>query len=269
MTVSVDGVERYHWPVSTGNPSHETPNGNFRTFRMEADHFSKEFDDAPMPHSIFFTKIGHAIHGTFLRAVSACPASHGCVRISRTNASTLYALVQKEGVLNTTVTLTGSSRVALARNPRSKRSTEVARGDPAPNYRSYDAAGNPVDLTPGQIAPTQQPPATVRGDDGYIYPADGSSSGQRYPAPRSSRRLYGAQVPSGGSTTTTERLCAAIRTAGLRAAALSATRPVHGYERLTAAGFTHRGAAARPRRRCWNSRRSRPAGSSVGLVSSH
>ena len=61
MTVAVDGVERYHWPVSTGNPSHETPNGSFRTFRMEEDHFSKEFDDAPMPHSIFFTKeIGRA-----------------------------------------------------------------------------------------------------------------------------------------------------------------------------------------------------------------
>ena len=64
MTVAVDGVERYHWPVSSGLPSYETPNGSFRTFRMEEDHYSKEFDDAPMPHSIFFTKIGHAIHGT-------------------------------------------------------------------------------------------------------------------------------------------------------------------------------------------------------------
>src|SRR5882757_8334941 len=64
MTVAVDGIEVYQWPVSTGNPSHETPNGSFRTFRMEEDHYSKEFDDAPMPHSIFFTKIGHAIHGT-------------------------------------------------------------------------------------------------------------------------------------------------------------------------------------------------------------
>ena len=34
MTVAVDGVTRYHWPVSTGNPSHETPSGSFRTFRM-------------------------------------------------------------------------------------------------------------------------------------------------------------------------------------------------------------------------------------------
>src|SRR6476660_10363601 len=114
MTVAVDGVERYHWPVSTGNPSHETPNGSFRTFRMEEDHFSKEFDDAPMPHSIFFTKIGHAIHGTDSESRLGSPASHGCVRLSRAHAATLYELVQREGVLKTTVTLTGSSRVALA-----------------------------------------------------------------------------------------------------------------------------------------------------------
>lgn len=186
MTVSVDGVERYQWPVSTGIPSYETPNGKFQTFRMEADHFSKEFDDAPMPHSIFFTKIGHAIHGTLSEGSLGVPASHGCVRISRANASTLFSLVKKEGVLNTTVTLTGSSRVALARNPRSKRKTDVARRDPA--YQSYDAAGNPIDLTPRQIVPGWQPQAADRGDDGYMYPADGGSND-----PRHYRRHYRAQ----------------------------------------------------------------------------
>src|SRR5215216_3058852 len=127
MTVAVDGIERYHWPVSTGIPSYETPNGSYRTFRMEEDHFSKEFDDAPMPHSIFFTKIGHAIHGTDYEGKLGNPASHGCVRLSKANASTLYALVQEQGVLNTTVTLTGSSQVALARNPRPRDNTAVAR----------------------------------------------------------------------------------------------------------------------------------------------
>src|SRR5689334_24956577 len=83
MTVAVDGVERYRWPVSTGIPSYETPSGSFRTFRMEADHYSKEFDDAPMPHSIFFTKIGHAIHGTDSVSKLGSPASHGCVRLSK------------------------------------------------------------------------------------------------------------------------------------------------------------------------------------------
>src|ERR1700761_3131374 len=138
MTVAVDGVDRYHWPVSTGIPSYETPNGSFRTFRMEADHFSKEFDDAPMPHSIFFTKIGHAIHGTDSVGRLGSPASHGCVRLSRANAATLYALVQDQGVLNTTVKLTGSATVALARNPRG-RGTAVARRD-ATQQDQYSAA---------------------------------------------------------------------------------------------------------------------------------
>ena len=97
MTVSIDGVERYHWPVSSGLPSYETPNGCFRAFRMEEDHYSKEFDDAPMPHSIFFTKIGHAIHGTDFANRLGSPASHGCVRLSRANAATLFALVQRTG----------------------------------------------------------------------------------------------------------------------------------------------------------------------------
>jgi hypothetical protein len=190
MTVAVDGAERYQWPVSTGNPSHETPNGTFRTFRMEADHFSKEFDDAPMPHSIFFTRIGHAIHGTESESHLGVPVSHGCVRLSRANASTLYALVEKEGVLNTTVTLTGSSRIALARNPGTR---AVARRDSDQQYApQQDAAGDPVVLTPpgqyGQYAPQ------VRADDGYIYPADGSSDGARYPAPRTGRRLFDAQA---------------------------------------------------------------------------
>jgi hypothetical protein len=192
MTVAVDGVERYHWPVSTGNPSHETPNGTFRTFRMEADHFSKEFDDAPMPHSIFFTREGHAMHGTASEGQLGTPVSHGCVRLSRANAATLYDLVEKDGVLNTTVTLTGSSQIALARNPRGRAGTAIARSNPVvdPSAAQY---GDPVMLAPQQPAPGRYP-QQQRPDDGYIYPADGSSDMARYPAPRSSRRLYDAQA---------------------------------------------------------------------------
>lgn len=190
MTVAVDGVERYRWPVSTGNPSHETPNGSFRAFRMEEDHYSKEFDDAPMPHSIFFTKVGHAIHGTDSVSRLGSPASHGCVRLSRANASTLYALVQSEGVLNTTVSLSGSAQVALARNPKPKSNTAVARRAPA--AADYDAAaGAPVDLA-AQPAPRRLAPQVT--DDGYIYPADGSSDQARYPAPRGYRRYEDAQA---------------------------------------------------------------------------
>lgn len=188
MSVAVDGVERYRWPVSSGLPSYETPNGSFRAFRMEEDHYSKEFDDAPMPHSIFFTKIGHAIHGTDSVNRLGSPASHGCVRLSRENASKLWDLVKQEGVLNTTVTLTGSSQVALARNPR-RANTAVARRAPQPQYeQQYDSASDPVVTTP----PQQRLAPVARADDGYIYPADGSSNEARYPAP--GRRTYDTQA---------------------------------------------------------------------------
>jgi len=197
MTVSVDGVERYHWPVSTGIPSRETPSGSFRAFRMEESHFSKEFDDAPMPHSIFFTKIGHAIHGTESEGRLGTPASHGCVRLSRANAATLYALVEQQGVLNTTVTLTGSAAIAIARNPR-RANTAVAQREPAaqPDQQQYAATGDPMQLTPQpQMYPGQRVMPQERPDDGYIYPADGSSDDRRYPAPRGMNRpLYDAQA---------------------------------------------------------------------------
>ena len=49
MTVKVDGSTEYVWPVSTGAPGYETPSGTYRPFRMEKEHFSKDWDDAPMP----------------------------------------------------------------------------------------------------------------------------------------------------------------------------------------------------------------------------
>lgn len=107
MTVSVDGEQQYVWPVSTGIARYATPTGTYTPFRMEEYHFSEEWDDAPMPHSIFFTRLGHAIHGTEHLASLGRPASHGCVRLAPENAETLYTLVQEVGLPNTTVVLTG------------------------------------------------------------------------------------------------------------------------------------------------------------------
>jgi hypothetical protein len=115
VTVAVDGEPRYAWAVSTGRAGRDTPSGTYRAFRMEKDHYSKEWDDAPMPHSIFFTQTGHAIHGSFETAKIGSPASAGCVRLAPENAEKLFALVEEHGVLNTTVEVTGDLRVALAR----------------------------------------------------------------------------------------------------------------------------------------------------------
>ena len=109
MTVTVDGQRQYVWPVSTGVARYATPGGSYKPFRMEEFHFSEEWDDAPMPHSIFFTRDGHAIHGTEHVDKLGERASHGCVRLDPAHAATLFALVQEVGLPNTSVIVTGKS----------------------------------------------------------------------------------------------------------------------------------------------------------------
>ena len=60
-----------------------------------------------LPHSIFFMKDGHAVHGSYEVKNLGKPVSHGCVRISPENATALYALVEENGLGNTQVVLTG------------------------------------------------------------------------------------------------------------------------------------------------------------------
>ncbi len=107
MTVKVDGQTEYVWLVSTGAGKFDTPSGTYRPFRMEKSHFSKEWDDAPMPNSMFFTGQGHAIHGSFHVKSLGRKASHGCVRLAPENAAKLYSLVEKSGMSNTTIVLRG------------------------------------------------------------------------------------------------------------------------------------------------------------------
>jgi hypothetical protein len=126
MSVAVDGVRRWVWPVSTGRRGYTTPEGSYTAFRMEEDHYSKEWDEAPMPHSIFFTKKGHAIHGTFETRRLGTPASHGCVRLSTQNAAALFALVRQRGVLNTQVVVTGSEDFRQVAEPRRARPRQSA-----------------------------------------------------------------------------------------------------------------------------------------------
>jgi hypothetical protein len=113
MAVSVDGNQRWYWPVSTGRRGYDTPSGSFRPYRMEISHFSRQWDNAPMPHSIFFTSVGHAIHGTYESAYLGSAVSHGCVRLSTENATQLYDLVKAEGISNTRVVVTGSVSVGV------------------------------------------------------------------------------------------------------------------------------------------------------------
>jgi lipoprotein-anchoring transpeptidase ErfK/SrfK len=106
MTVSVDGAVHYRWRVSTGATGFSTPPGTYKPFRMEVMHYSQEWDNAGMPHSIFFTSRGHAVHGSNHPGLGT-PVSHGCVRLTLSNASTLYQLVGARGMGETTVIVRG------------------------------------------------------------------------------------------------------------------------------------------------------------------
>jgi hypothetical protein len=71
-------------PITTGRPGHETPPGTFHVQWKDIDHLSREFDDAPMPYSVFFNG-GIAFHEGSLSALS-----HGCVHLSSSAAQTFF-----------------------------------------------------------------------------------------------------------------------------------------------------------------------------------
>lgn len=102
MYVSVAGKPTYTWAVSTGRKGYRTPTGSYRPTRMHRTYYSRKYDNAPMPHSIFF-RGGYAIHGTTHVKNLGRPASHGCVRLHPTNAQTLFNLVRKYGPGNTSI----------------------------------------------------------------------------------------------------------------------------------------------------------------------
>jgi hypothetical protein len=161
MSVSIDGTPRFTWKVTTGRRGYDTPSGAFRPFRLERDHFSKEWDDAPMPNSIFFTTIGHAIHGSYDVRHLGSPVSHGCIRIAPENAALLFSLVEAEGL--------GRTKVV------------VAGGGPRVAAMPYKAPPRPRLFAPTPIWPDEPPPPAWYGpsrqapwgDGGAAYSGDG------------------------------------------------------------------------------------------------
>ncbi|WP_219415799.1 L,D-transpeptidase [Pseudonocardia nigra] len=72
-------------PISSGGPGNETPRGDFRVEWKNVNHRSAEFDNAPMPFSVFFAQGGIAFHEGRLDTPSA-----GCVRLARADAIAFF-----------------------------------------------------------------------------------------------------------------------------------------------------------------------------------
>lgn len=63
--------------ITSGKAGERTPIGLHHVIWKDADHKSREFDDAPMPWSVFFASGGIAFHTGSLRAQSS-----GCIHLA-------------------------------------------------------------------------------------------------------------------------------------------------------------------------------------------
>ena len=114
MSVLVDGAEAYNWTVSTGTGG-GPPDGTFRPERLHRHWFSRTFNMAPMPFSIFFQG-PYAIHGTDKISQLGRRASKGCVRLHPRDAAVLFELVGREKA-NTTIVISKTTHVAARVTP--------------------------------------------------------------------------------------------------------------------------------------------------------
>ncbi len=128
MNVKVDGKHYATWPISSGRKGYYTPRGTWRPKWLKRMHYSRKYDNAPMPYSIFFTG-GVAIHGTNMTSRLGRPASHGCIRLSTPNAAELFRLVQQHGRRNTIIRVRGSTDVAYAKIRKAKLKRRLAAAD--------------------------------------------------------------------------------------------------------------------------------------------
>lgn len=104
MLVLVDGRPAFEWKVSTADKGYVTPTGSFSPTRMHEMWYSRKYDNAPMPHSVFFHG-GYAVHATPHVKQLGRPASHGCIRLHPDNASDFYQLVKAFGPSNTSIVI--------------------------------------------------------------------------------------------------------------------------------------------------------------------
>jgi lipoprotein-anchoring transpeptidase ErfK/SrfK len=118
------------WPISSGRAGYATPTGTFQPAWMAKTWYSRQYDNAPMPHAVFFNG-GIAFHATTAVSMLGRPASHGCVRLAPDSAARLYSLVRTHGLLHTKVVVHGVPKfeqpsVVAGKMPRPPRGQPAA-----------------------------------------------------------------------------------------------------------------------------------------------
>jgi hypothetical protein len=112
MQIYRNGILIGRSSVSTGSKGNATPGGVFTILEKKQEHYSKKYDNAPMPYMQRLTWTGIAMHSGNLPGY---PASHGCVRLPYDFSQLLFATTSKGG---TVIVGDGKSPVPqLAANP--------------------------------------------------------------------------------------------------------------------------------------------------------
>jgi lipoprotein-anchoring transpeptidase ErfK/SrfK len=104
MTVDLNGVLYATWAVSTARRGYRTPIGDYTPYLLARMHYSRLYDNTPMPYSIFFLR-GYAIHATTEVGGLGHAVSHGCIRLSADHAKALFELVAANGLRNVSISV--------------------------------------------------------------------------------------------------------------------------------------------------------------------
>ncbi len=107
LEVYLDGKQFADWPISTGKPGDDTPNGTYLTMdKTNPEEMIGPGYDILVPWSVRFTLSGDFIHDAFwsVNDQGFANVSHGCVNLAPDHAETYYNLALQ----GDPVTVTGS-----------------------------------------------------------------------------------------------------------------------------------------------------------------
>jgi hypothetical protein len=129
MHVYRNGVLVGRSTISTGTKGHATPSGVFTILEKKQTHYSKTYDNAPMPNMQRLTWNGIAMHSGNLPGY---PASHGCIRMPYEFSKLLFTLTAKGGTVV----------IGHAETPRRGRLCMESRPQPfGPSHGSHQRRG--------------------------------------------------------------------------------------------------------------------------------
>ena len=95
-TVYRNGVRIAVSTISSGKAGYSTPTGVFTILEKNVEHYSRTYDNAPMPYQQRLTWKGVAMHAGNLPGY---PASHGCIRLPMEFAKRLFSLTERGGTV--------------------------------------------------------------------------------------------------------------------------------------------------------------------------